>query len=200
MHQVLSSFRNPIWKDVTWWKWLYFSRSTEYAHCTRSILCCHSAETLYGLMWHSECDCTSEESTPRPATHTDKPAVIALLHDADEISLLQLQLVLVLWHITVQSLETGAGYKDKLVNQYTIKLWYGEWNWNTDLTHIPQFRRFGSGLLLWDWGCWEMMKDCLLGWGCSLWTESWGWWDRVLQYLTEVSAIFKISLHTASFE
>lgn len=65
-------------------------------------------------------------------------------------------------------------------------------------THIPQLRRLGSGLLLWDWGCWEMMRDCLLGWGCSLWTGSWGWWDRVLQYLTEVSAIFKISLHTAS--
>lgn len=68
----------------------------------------------------------------------------------------------------------------------------------TDLTHIPQLRRLGSGLLLCDWGCWEMMRDCLLGWGCSLWTESLWWWDRVLQYLTEVSAIFKISLHTAS--
>ncbi len=67
-------------------------------------------------MWYSEFDCTSEESIPRPATHTNKPAVIALLHDAYEISLLQLQLVLVLRHITVQSLETGAGYEDKLVN------------------------------------------------------------------------------------
>lgn len=27
----------------------------------------------------------------------------------------------------------------------------------------------------------------------------WGRWDRLLQYLTEVSAIFKISLHTASY-
>lgn len=58
----------------------------------------------------------SEESIPRPAAHTDKPAVIALLHDADEISLLQLQLVLVLRHVTVQRLETGVGRRDKLVN------------------------------------------------------------------------------------
>lgn len=195
---------------MTCWKWLYFSRSPEHAHYTRKLLCCHSAETLYGLMWHSVCHCTSEESIPRPATHTNKPAIITLLHDADEISLLQLQLVLVLRHIAVQSLETGGGTK-KLQSWEDIKckittngrvghLRYkkNNWNWKTDLTHIPQLRRLGSGLLLWDWGCWEMMKDCLLGWGCSLWTESWGRWDRVLQYLTEVSAIFNISLHTAS--
>lgn len=48
--------------------------------------------------------------------HTDKPAVIALLHDADEISLLQLQLVFVLRRVTVQRLETGVGCKDELVN------------------------------------------------------------------------------------
>lgn len=50
------------------------------------------------------------------ATHTNKPAVIALLHDADQIPLLQLQLVLVLWHVTVKSLETGAGREDTYVN------------------------------------------------------------------------------------
>lgn len=204
LNHLMSFFRNPIWEVVTQWKRLYICRSPERAHCTRAVPCCRSAETLYRLMRHGECDRTSEESIPRPATHTDKPAVIALLHDADEISLLQLQLVLVLRHVAVQSLETRAGHEHKLVNlqrrggmwnQYKKKR--GSWKWNTDLTHIPQLRR-GSGLLLWDWGCWEMMRDCLLGWGCSLWTESWGWWDRVLQYLTEVSAIFKISLHTAS--
>lgn len=52
----------------------------------------------------------------RSATHTNKPAVIALLHDADQIPLLQLQLVLVLWHVTVQCLETGAGREDTYVN------------------------------------------------------------------------------------
>lgn len=58
----------------------------------------------------------SEESLPRPVAHTDKPAVIALLHDTDEISFPQLQLILILRHITVQSLETGAGHREKLVD------------------------------------------------------------------------------------
>lgn len=65
-------------------------------------------------------------------------------------------------------------------------------------TYIPQLMRPGSGLLLWDRGCWEMMRECLLGGGRSRWAESIGR-DKVLQYLTEVSAIFMISLHTASY-
>lgn len=63
---------------------------------------------------------------------------------------------------------------------------------------MPQLRLPGSGLLLWDWGCWEMMRERLLRWGINLWAESKGR-DKVLQYLTEVSAIFMISLHTASY-
>lgn len=55
-----------------------------------------------------------------PEAHTNKPAVIAFLHDTDEISLPQLQLIVVLWHITVQSLETGAGHEDKLVNMQNL--------------------------------------------------------------------------------
>lgn len=65
-------------------------------------------------MWHTECDRISGES--RPATHTNEPAVIALLHDTDEIALLQLQLVIVLRHIAVQSLKSGAAHKGELVN------------------------------------------------------------------------------------
>jgi len=67
-----------------------------------------------------------------------------------------------------------------------------------DHTYIPQLMRPGSGLLLWDRGCWEMMRECLLGGGRSRWAEFMGR-DKVLQYLTEVSAIFMISLHTASY-
>lgn len=59
-------------------------------------------------MGHRECDCIPEESSPGgQQAHTDKPAVIALLHDADEIALLQLQLVFVLRRVTVKRLETG---------------------------------------------------------------------------------------------
>lgn len=176
-------------------------KNPEPAHCTRAVLFWHFAETLYRLMWHTECDRISEES--RPVTHTNEPAVIALLHDADEISLLQLQLVVVLRHVAVQSLKSGAAWsredtKCEISKGLSLPRILIRVKRETDLTHIPQFRRFGSGLLLCDWGCWEMMRDCLLGWGCSLWRESLWWWDRVLQYLTEVSAIFKISLHTAS--
>jgi len=165
-------------------------------------------------MWQSEC------KGMYPDPHTNKPAVIALLHDADEISFPQLQFIIILWHITVQSLETAA-QKENFGNmqcrestKFEIIEWVGlhkiciyftyvqeekkKSETEADSTHIPQLRRLGSGLLLWDWGCWEMMRDCLLGWGWSLWRESLWWWDRVLQYLTEVSAIFKISLHTAS--
>lgn len=83
-------------------------KNPESAHCTRAVLFWHFAETLYRLMWHTECDRISEES--RPVTHTNEPAVIALLHDADEISLLQLQLVVVLRHVAVQSLKSGAAW------------------------------------------------------------------------------------------
>ena len=52
-----------------------------------------------------------EESGPRLNARTNKPAVITLLHDIDKISLLQLQLILILRHVTVQSLETTAQHK-----------------------------------------------------------------------------------------
>lgn len=49
-----------------------------------------------------------------PFWGTNKPAVITLLHDADKISFLQLQLIVILWHVTVQSLEDSTAETARL--------------------------------------------------------------------------------------
>lgn len=41
-------------------------------------------------------------------THTHKPAIITFLHDVDQVSFLQLQLIIILRHVIVQSLKSTA--------------------------------------------------------------------------------------------
>lgn len=65
-------------------------------------------------MWPGEYDCVY------PEAHTDKPAVVTLLHDTDQISFLQLQLIVILWHVTVQSLEAGAGHSNIQNVEYSV--------------------------------------------------------------------------------
>lgn len=65
-------------------------------------------------------------------------------------------------------------------------------------THIPQLGRAGSGLGVCGCGCWETMRERLLGCARRPRPAS-GARERVLQYRTDVSAMLRISLHTASW-
>ncbi len=57
------------------------------------------------LVWERWCN---GESMQRSITHTHKPAIITFLHDTDQVSFLQLQLIFILRHVIVQSLKSTA--------------------------------------------------------------------------------------------